>query len=240
MKSIFKNPYKTNFLIFGFIAIGTLIYLISAAKYHSSVFGWSDYAMAIFNDIIIGIFTTSLLLLGIEWMHYTRDKRRLGYLEGTYRKILITGVNDERKRTEDILLETREKTSKGSNIKYINGSIYHELCYYEIDKNEYLTTLFYEYNGKYTGTVEYIDHDFKYDKDKGHAQMDIKPKCKAAFSLIFNPPNTGSGNYKYEGKYDFGTYNFQIDPENENKVLVFHQNTIPSGLAEGYEIWERV
>jgi hypothetical protein len=70
--------------------------------------------------------------------------------------------------------------------------------------------------------------------------MNIKPKCNTAVKLIFTAPITGSGNYKYEGKYDFGTYNFQIDPENENRILVFYQNTIPSGLAEGYEIWERV
>ena len=50
---------------------------------------------------------------------------------------------------------------------------------------------------------------------------------------------TGVGSYKYINTDDFGKYEFQIDDQNSNRIIVYYKNTIPSGLSEGYEIWEK-
>lgn len=241
MKKIFRNPFITNFFIFGTISFFTLTYLLFSVFFKFTLLGWSDYAINIFNNIIEGVFSSGLLLLGVEYIIYSRDKKKFGFLAGTYRKIYITGVNDERKRTESISSDEKTSKSIGSNIKFIEDSIYHELLFFDLENNNYWTILNYDYDGKYTGTVEYIDHDFIDKKSvNGHSVMNPKPKCKAHVQLIFTSANAGTGNYKYENKYDFGIYNFQIDPENKKRILVYYQNTIPSGISEGYQIWEKV
>ena len=51
---------------------------------------------------------------------------------------------------------------------------------------------------------------------------------------------TGSGSYKYSNLDDFGKYEIHVDDEDNNRIIVNYKNTLPSGLAQGYEIWERM
>jgi len=59
--------------------------------------------------------------------------------------------------------------------------------------------------------------------------------------LILNSADkiTGTGSYKYreEDGEDYGVYKFQVVDKKKNKILVYYENILPSGLAEGYEIW---
>jgi hypothetical protein len=51
----------------------------------------------------------------------------------------------------------------------------------------------------------------------------------------------GTGIYQYVSKpdVDLGTYNYYRDQVNTKLLYVLHENILPSGLAEGLEIWER-
>lgn len=55
--------------------------------------------------------------------------------------------------------------------------------------------------------------------------------------------NSGSGGYHYiatrnpEIHVDYGSYNLQVDPLDENVLYVYYKNIVPNGNAEGYEVW---
>lgn len=58
----------------------------------------------------------------------------------------------------------------------------------------------------------------------------------------------GKGTFQYvkkEQKYtglmpDLGSYQLQVDNINRKVLYVYYKNMIPNGLAEGYEIWEKI
>jgi len=39
---------------------------------------------------------------------------------------------------------------------------------------------------------------------------------------------------------DLGSYQLQVDNINRKVLYVYYKNMIPNGLAEGYEIWEKI
>jgi len=58
-------------------------------------------------------------------------------------------------------------------------------------------------------------------------------------------PNHGSGIYQYTKlkdsniqSIDFGKYELNRDIVNKRRLIIYYTNIVPSGLAEGYEIWE--
>jgi hypothetical protein len=159
------------------------------------------------------------------------DRKKYGFLKTKYFKQLITQVNEGRERSNNI--QNRESQERQNGIKFVNDSIYHELVYYSYDIIKYLTELKYHYHGIYTGTVEYLDHE------KSDWRNGVIIKIKALVTLNLNLANkmTGSGSYKYLDRNDFGKFEFQIDEQNLGRIIISYINTIPSGLAEGYEIW---
>jgi len=70
----------------------------------------------------------------------------------------------------------------------------------------------------------------------------------AAVTFILDPvnPHTGIGSYQYLSKYgtypmpDHGTYRIQVDSQDRSRIYVYFQNSIPTGVAAGYEIWEKI
>ncbi len=164
-----------------------------------------------FENILTGAISSAILLLIIEIINYLNDKRKYGFISGIYKKVSIT-----------------ERIPDGQdNLKRIGDSCYREISYYNLSDINYVSDLKYQYHGIYTGTVEYFG--------------DTETKATAFVTLNLNLANkmTGMGSYKYAGKDDFGKYDFQVDEENTRRIIVYYKNTIPSGLAEGYEIWER-
>ena len=89
--------------------------------------------------------------------------------------------------------------------------------------------LTYDGDGKYEGTAHY---------EEGRAKVSI--------TLDQLNPNSGAGIYQYVNKIgnhltpDLGTYRIQVDCTDRKRIYVYFQNTLPSCLAAGYEIWERV
>ena len=39
---------------------------------------------------------------------------------------------------------------------------------------------------------------------------------------------------------DVGYFKLQVDTLNPKRIYVYHNNLIPSGIAQGYEVWEKV
>ncbi|HEY6504375.1 MAG TPA: hypothetical protein VIZ28_10400 [Chitinophagaceae bacterium] len=69
---------------------------------------------------------------------------------------------------------------------------------------------------------------------------------KATFFIDITNNKIATGKYQYTVKYsdkatmpDLGTFELHVDELNDKRLYVFHKNLIPSGLASGYEIWER-
>lgn len=86
--------------------------------------------------------------------------------------------------------------------------------------------LHYDGDAKYHGYVHY---------DKGD-----KGKTKITLDLDTVNPMTGTGTYQYLDKtvIDIGTYKFQVDID-KKRIYIFYSNLLPSGLACGYEVWEK-
>ncbi len=221
-----KNPYYINFIWTGAIIAGLGgILLLSCCCGHY----YFQFRPRIEN-ILLGILSSAVLLLFVEIINWIVDRKKYGFLNGKYRKTIITQVNSNHQRSSDIAdTQTKETNEK---IKFLPDSYYHRLDYYECDKVFYYTKLNYQYHGIYTGYVEYYDGNWKEGNMK---------KNQARITININPANimTGSGSYKYVNLDDFGSYELHVDDENINRIIVNYKNTLPSGLAEGYEIWER-
>jgi hypothetical protein len=174
------------------------------------------------------------------------DRKKYGFIEGVYYRKAIYQVNENRLRgseiptnRDDIDEKRRERMdlleTKGE--RYSDDSIYHELIYQKCTDIKYSIRLSYKFQGMYSGTAEYFLHD----SYSGRWQDRSIAKTKVAITLNINLGNkmTGEGSYKYVNKDDFGKYEFQIDDENSDRIIVYYRNTLPSGLSEGFEIWEK-
>lgn len=70
---------------------------------------------------------------------------------------------------------------------------------------------------------------------------------KVAFEIFLDQtnPSYGSGTYQYLHKSkgyempDFGKLELIRDKVDKQKIYIYYKNIAPSGLAEGYEVWER-
>lgn len=47
------------------------------------------------------------------------------------------------------------------------------------------------------------------------------------------------GTYQYLNRRDLGSFEVLVDETNPKRIYLYYKNMIPSGLAEGYEIWEK-
>ncbi|MBI2271357.1 MAG: hypothetical protein HYU69_13520 [Bacteroidetes bacterium] len=67
-------------------------------------------------------------------------------------------------------------------------------------------------------------------------------KVTAIIYLDSTNSGEGNGNYQYSTKLttDIGNYRVLADTQASNKLIVYYKNIIPSGLAEGYEVWQRL
>ncbi len=242
-KKQMKNPYYTNFIWLSFIITALGVILPCRCCYCSHY--CFEFSSRIEN-VLLGVFSSAILLLFIELINYVIDKKKYGFIEGVFYRKAIYQVNDNRLRGSNIpadILNNDDKRNKRKEIletkgeRYSDDSIYHELIYQKCSEIKYTIKLQYKFQGIYSGTAEYFLHD-SYD---GRWQDRSISKTKAAITLNINLANvkTGEGSYKYINNDDFGRYEFQIDDQNPSRIIVYYRNTLPSGLSEGYEIWEK-
>jgi hypothetical protein len=229
MNKLWKH---TNFKWLSIISLISFGYIICSILSNSSIL--PKHATDTFNEIIIAIFSAAVLLLFFEIVQYCRDKDKFGYLSGIYVRKSIAQINEGGLRTDAIDIGVRQAMEASGNIKFIEGSKYHDLKFYDCSNTEYSILLNYEFGGNYYGYVEYYAHAVS----GTNAHSLPKPKTKAEIALNLNTVDriTGTGSYKYEGKEDYGIYEFQVVGDNKD-ILVYYKNIFPSGLAEGYEIW---
>lgn len=159
----------------------------------------------ILKDILIGVFSSILLLLFFEIREYFKDKRKYGHLSGAYFRTDIYEVD------HTATINTRYKSL---NERYKDVS----------------TKIIIEYKGD----RQYVfEADYEEGRKRGVIFVD-EENLKIA-----------TGHYQYISKKpgyilpDIGDYRFQIDELDKKKIFVFFSNLIPSGLAEGYEVWVR-
>jgi len=232
MKKIWRH---TNFKWLVMILLISLAYILCSILCESSIL--PRQATTIFNEIVIAIFSAAVLLLLLEIIFFYRDKNEFGYLKGKYTRKYITEINEGGIRGKNIDIEGRKAEEARSNIKYLTDYKYHDLTYYACDKTEWVIVLNYVFVGNYTGTAEYYKHG------SVSAFSFPKPKTTVDINLSLNSADkiTGTGSYKYreEDGEDYGVYKFQVVDKKQNKILVYYENILPSGLAEGYEMWVR-
>lgn len=211
-----KNPFTINFLALGFIILLCSFILISECQ---CCHNYNDT----FRNIIIGILSSAILLALIEFILLIRDSTKYAFLSGKYKRLEIYQLNENRIRwTKD---ESIEKN--GKRFEYKTDSCYHRLAFYDDLTDIKKIELKYLFNGKYSGTVDY---------DEGTTKISI--------TLDNTNEMQGKGTYQYTKSTDnklpnLGTYEIQVDELDKSKIYVYYKNTIPSGLAEGYEIWKK-
>lgn len=234
--TILKNPFHNNFLWLSLLLILSGIYLICSVTCKYSLMS-QDYTELI-NLIIQGIFSSIILLLFIEYIQYRRDKILLGFLAGTFYRKSISQINENGQRSESFDDKTRTEKQQKENIEYIQDSKYHNLKYYSCENEKYIISLEYHGNGNYTGIAEYLD----YKNPENTPYSEKKHKTLVDIIMSLNTPDnvSGKGSYKYQKMVDYGIYDFQIIGKNKDEILIYYKNTIPSGLAEGYQIWKKL
>lgn len=95
--------------------------------------------------------------------------------------------------------------------------------------------------------VKEIILSYKGDREYYFEAEYLEGKVLAHFFINQTNPKIGTGHYQYISKKeqykntmpDIGHYEIQVDETNAKRIYLFHHNLIPSGLADGYEIWER-
>ncbi len=71
----------------------------------------------------------------------------------------------------------------------------------------------------------------------------LEGKVNATVFLNETNPEEGVGTYQYdlpERKMDIGRYLLKVDQNNPGRLILFHENLIPSGLAQGYEVLVKI
>jgi hypothetical protein len=182
----------------------------------------------IWKLVFIGILYSALVLLLSEVVQFYRDKKEFGVLAGDYERENWFEKIEKNRRAEDLTQEEKQQIER-SQKRVVPSTSYKEFLY---GKGEgWNIKLKYLYKGVYTGEATY--HMY-WVSDKNQ-------KTKVSLTLHLHADlNTGSGTYAYTEKNDSGTYSFQISETDANKLIVRYTNVIPSGIAEGYEIWKRI
>lgn len=229
-----KNPYYINFAWLSAIAMmsGLLLFF----SYNSNISCNCVHLSTIWEKIIIGLFYSSILLLLNELVQFISDQVNYGYLKGEYVRTIIADVIEKsdivknKKRAEE-LDEEEIKQFEKRGLRPIPGSRYVEIFPYKEIGKDWRIKLKYLHHGTYEGIADY----HRYWQGTGEV-------TKVKFTLTLNKSNltTGSGNYKYIEQDDYGIYSFQVNANDKDEILVIYKNTIPSGLAEGYEKWKRI
>lgn len=103
-------------------------------------------------------------------------------------------------------------------------------------------------DSKYISLIEqYKDVDpniqFTYLGDRRYKIEATYKEGKVVAIIYLDQTNSGEGNGNYQystkSKTDIGNYRVLADTQVSNKLIVYYKNMIPSGLAEGYEVWQR-
>ena len=93
-----KNPYYINFIWLGVIILfpGGLLFCSCYCEQYCFEFKPRT------ENILPGILSSAFLLLLVEILNWIIDKKKYGYLNGKYKKSLITQVNPNGMRSSEV------------------------------------------------------------------------------------------------------------------------------------------
>lgn len=218
-----KNPYLFNLVWLSILVFVLMIILFCYCS--ASIIRIEENSHS--QNILLNILAAALLISLQELILFFRDKKKNGLLTGNYKRISIFQINKDKKqwdaKTDSLLLSDK-------NVEYKQDSIYHRLKVYDEQAVSLKIRLKHLYMGRYVGKAEYNE-----------GSTDI------AISLDTINTTQGKGTYSYYRRNDSnlpdnGTYEIQIENCKSSRVTlyVYYKNTIPTGAAEGYEIWEKI
>jgi hypothetical protein len=219
-RDILKNPFIYNIRWLSVLSVLALVVLFLPFL-NSSI-------NELWKHIIAGIFYSALVLLINEFVQLFRDKKELGILKGKYIRMELFQVLEGGKRAEQLTEAERDKIVSAKQ-QVVEGTRYSK--FFDVTDLGWEIELNYLFKGSYSGVAKYQNH---LEREDANVQPDV------FITLHLNDDlNSGDGTYQYKNFEVFGTYSLHISPLEPNKIIIGFKNIIPSGIAEGYEIWEK-
>ena len=217
-----KNPFYFNMFWLSLVTAFFLITIFTSILCSNFGLCFSKNA----ESISLGILSSAILLLCTEIILFIRDKKRYSFLSGTYKRLEIYQVNKDRKQSDKSITI---KEQSGEKFEYKTNSIYHRLMIYDEFIDLYKIELNYLHFGKYSGKIDY---------NQGKANITI------SLDLINETQGKGTYQYYYRDDNDLpdlGQYDIHVGQnEIQTRLYVYYKNTLQTGAAEGYEIWEKI
>lgn len=144
-----------------------------------------------------------------------------------------------------LIFEIRNAIKDRTVYGYLKGE-YKRAAIFESDLEKKSDTKYISMNSLYANVNSSIDFHYKGD---GKYEVDAEykeGKVKAVIYLDQINRSEGKGIYEYITKHenyttpDIGNYTLLVDSLNYKILYIYYKNLIPNGLAEGYEIWEKI
>lgn len=172
----------------------------------------------VYSNIVIGIFSSLLLLLFFDIYQLITEYYKFQYLYGTFYRV-------------EFLTKTPDTTGETPFSKISN--------YY--DSINRLVTIHYKGTGIFTGIAEYQEGDVNFELSLDGNTPSVG---QGSYNYITTRQQVGINggrkefnNYTREiQKLDFGEYRTHKYSLNVDLVVLYHRNTAPSSTSEGYEI----
>jgi hypothetical protein len=142
-----------------------------------------------------------------------------------------------------LFLETKNWATDKRIYGYLNGE-YKRIGIFISDLTKTSDTKYSPQD--YDGVDPRIKFLYKGNRQYQFESQHKEGKIKAVIYLDQINPSEGSGVYQYSEKLkdyilpDIGYFKLIVDTLDCKRLYVYHRNLIPSGLAEGYEIWQKV
>jgi len=145
-----------------------------------------------------------------------------------------------------LLIEIRELFRDKDKYGKIKG-VYKRLEIFNVDQTKKVDKKYESLNDRYKDINPIIELVYHGNREYSFQADYEEGTLKAVIYLDETNPKEGKGHYQYIEKHksdyampDLGFYELQIDAENPKRIYLFHRNQIPSGLSEGYEVFERI
>jgi hypothetical protein len=143
-----------------------------------------------------------------------------------------------------LFIEIRDLIKDNQKFGTLAGS-YKRLDILNADMTATSDTKYKSMRDRYAGVNSVIKFKYRGDRKYEFEAEYEEGRKKAIIHLDATNPTEGKGVYQYITKKpgyklpDIGYFQLQVDTVNPDKLYLYHNNLVPSGLAQGLEIWEK-
>lgn len=162
------------------------------------------------KDFLVGLLSSSIVVLLIEIISYSRDLLRFSYLRGKFRRVEI-------QNKLDAAAAKSGKDYEDITARYVAGQICPTIKIKHLGE------------GRFSGSAHYEEGKVKFD-----LLLDTLNPAHGFGTYQYTAKKPG---YPLP---DFGKYELFRDKLNDDRVYVYYTNIAPTKRAEGYEIWEKI